>query len=157
MEGGGNTRGNTPGWTYIPLGRNLFQSFGVGYVFPPPSTYFGTSFSCQNFATKLVSITFFLRPEEELLVLTSQKFVWIYYYYLQFCFAMWIIYFINQPNEKPTLYKSNVIWHSLYIIKFNVMSMLPWLSHLSGSVLIYIGLSGILKKDHGKLAHRWHI
>ena len=53
--------------------------------------------SRQNFGTKLVSIIFSLRPEDVLLVLTSRKLVWIYYhYYLQFCFAMWIIYVICQ-------------------------------------------------------------
>ena len=42
-------------------------------------TYFDAIFSCQNVGTKLVTITFSLRPEEALLVLTSRMLVWIYY------------------------------------------------------------------------------
>ena len=46
-------------------------------ISPPP--HFGPIFSCQHFGTKLVSITFSLRPKEVLLFLTLQKLVWIYY------------------------------------------------------------------------------
>ena len=64
------------------------------------------SFECfptKILAPKLVSIAFYLRPEETLLVLTSQKLFWIISSLFQFCFAIWINYIITQQNEKSTL------------------------------------------------------
>ena len=57
-------------------------------------------FPTKILAPDVVSIAFSFRPEEALLMMTSQKLVWIYFHYFQFCFAMWITYIINQQNEK---------------------------------------------------------
>ena len=71
---------------------NLWHNFlpSGKYVHPrdfpllPPhlSKYFGAIFSCQILAPKLVNIAFSLRLEEASLMLTSHKFVSIYFHYL---------------------------------------------------------------------------
>ena len=67
-----------------PFGaKGAYNSFFLGKYGPPwgaspplpTSLHFGTYFFIPYFGTKLVSITFSLRPEEMLLGLTSQKIV----------------------------------------------------------------------------------
>ena len=64
---------------------------------------FGAIFPIIILASKLASLAFSLRPEETLLVLTSQKLVWIISSLIQFYFASWINDIIIQQNEKSTL------------------------------------------------------
>ena len=67
----------------IPLLAESMSISGVFFLMFATSTYFGAIFSCQRFGAKLISITFFLRSQDALLVLTLHKLVWIYHFY--FC------------------------------------------------------------------------